>query len=167
MNSEMYSIEEARALARSIFLRDDNMFGCAETTYMTLKYLFNLENKDDTASAMVLNGGIAYSGSTCGAITGAAMALGELAEKRMGDHQTAKRTARKITMKLMKEFLKRFASLNCIDLINLDISRQADHDQFIESGIWRTKCMEQIEFSVEYLRELGDPHVWETRIKQV
>ena len=36
----------------------------------------------DASAAMAFNGGIAYSGGPCGAITGAAMAVGLLAEQR-------------------------------------------------------------------------------------
>ena len=109
---------------------------------------------------MALNGGIAYSGSTCGAVTGAAMALGELASVREADHFRAKRVARKLTIKLLSVFRKEFQDENCLSLIGLDISRQKDHDKFIDDGIWRTVCMSQIEFSVNFLEPLADPDVW-------
>jgi C_GCAxxG_C_C family probable redox protein len=110
---------------------------------------------------MALNGGVAYSGGICGAISGAAMAVGRLAEQRIGDHKEAKRTARKIIQKVMAEFDTEFGSHDCSGLIEHDISTQEGHDEFIESGIWRDTCMNQLEFSVGRLASLADPQVWD------
>ena len=62
--------------AREYFLRPDNLYGCAETTFMALKEAYGLPHAADSSAAMALNGGIAYSGGLCGAITGAALAVG-------------------------------------------------------------------------------------------
>ena len=72
-------------IARQLFLRDDNHYGCAETSLVALQRAYGLPNADDSSSAMALNGGVAYSGGVCGAISGAAMAVGRLAEQRIGD----------------------------------------------------------------------------------
>lgn len=151
---------DAVRLARSLFLRDDNFYGCAETTLVALQETFGLPNADDSSTAMALNGGIAYSGGVCGAVSGAALALGRLAQSRIPDHGRAKRTARRFTQELMTEFEARFGASNCADLIDYDISVPEEHDAFIESGVWRKNCMEQIEFSVAMLHGLADPATW-------
>ncbi len=141
-------------------MRDDSYYGCAETTLIVLQEAFGLSAPRDSAPAMALNGGIAYSGGMCGAISGAAMALGRLAEKRISDHKEAKRAARLLTQDLIREFEDRFAAHNCADLIDYDISKPEQHDAFIESGIWRDSCMQQIEFAVEQLHTLADADKW-------
>ncbi len=148
-------------IARKLFLRDDNFYGCAETSLVALQKVYGLPNAEDSSSAMVLNGGIAYSGGVCGAISGAAMAVGRLAEQRIGDHKVAKRTARRIIQKVMADFDEEFGSHNCSSLIKLDISTQEGHDEFIDSGIWRTTCMSQLEFSVGRLAKLADKDEWD------
>jgi len=148
-------------VARGLFLRDDNHYGCAETALVALQKIYGLDNADDSSSAMVLNGGVAYSGGVCGAISGAAMAVGRLAEERIGDHKAAKRTARQIIQKVMAEFDEEFGSHNCSGLIEYDISTQQGHDEFIESGVWRNTCMKQLEFTVGRLAELADPAAWD------
>ncbi len=158
---------DARATARRFFLRDDNKYGCAESTYVTLKTVFGLPDPDGSAAAMVLNGGVAYSGGMCGAITGASMALGELAELRLGDHQKAKRFARMVMIQIMKEFRAEYASHQCGDLIDYDISIPSEHDRFIRSGVWRTSCMNQIEFVVERLCELKALDIWDARVREI
>ena len=147
-------------IARKLFLRDDNYYGCAETSLVALQKVYGLPDAEDSSSAMVLNGGVAYSGGMCGAISGAAMAVGRLAEQRIEDHKVAKRTARRIVQKVLDEFDERFGSHDCSDLIKLDISTQEGHDEFIESGVWRTTCMSQLEFSVGRLAKLADVNEW-------
>jgi len=154
----------ARSLARHHFLRDDNSYGCAEATYITLKQVYGLDRPKDSAAAVALNGGIAYSGNVCGALTGAAMALGELAERRMENHGSAKRTARKLLAQVMSRFSEQYGSPLCRDLIGRDISVPEEHDAFIREGKWKTQCMSQIEFVVAELEPLADERVWRARV---
>jgi C_GCAxxG_C_C family probable redox protein len=146
--------------ARELFLDDRNVYGCAETTFLALKKAFGLPDADDSAAAMALNGGVAYSGATCGAVTGAAMALGLLAERRIDDHAAAKRAARVLTAQLMAEFEREHGAVDCRRLLGMDIRTDEQHRTFIESGIWRDRCMSQIEFSVRRLARLADAHEW-------
>lgn len=151
---------EAIALARQLFLRDDNRYGCAEAAVVALQRTYALPDAQDSSAAMVLNGGIAYSGNMCGAISGAALAVGKLAAARIEDHSEAKRTARKIMQRVMAEFDTEFGSHNCSGLIEYDLSTESGHDAFIESGVWRDTCARQIEFSVGRLAGLADIGVW-------
>ena len=57
--------------ARAYFLRPDHLYGCAETVFMVLKEAYSLPDPHNSSAAMALNGGVAYGGSVCGAITGA------------------------------------------------------------------------------------------------
>ena len=143
-------------LARRVFLRDDNLYGCAETSYIVLKSVFGLERADDSSPAMALNGGVAYSGSMCGALLGAGLALGELAAARVDDQQVAKREARRQLQEIMADFRSRFGATTCRELIKLDLSTPEGHDAFIQSGVWRKTCMAQIEFVVERLAALAE-----------
>lgn len=164
MSDEQARRDEAVETARSAFLRDDNFYGCAESTLVALQTIFGLPDPQDSSAAMALNGGIAYSGGMCGAISGAAMALGKLAELRLDDHRQAKRAARRLTQHLIEEFEVEFASSDCRDLIDYEISIPAQHEAFIASNVWRTTCMRQIEFSVSKLADLADETVWHERL---
>jgi C_GCAxxG_C_C family probable redox protein len=164
MNEELPASAKATETTRATFLRDDNYYGCAESTLVALQTVFGLENPEDSSAAMALNGGIAYSGGMCGAISGAAMALGKLSALRLEDHRQAKRMARLLTQRLIADFETEFSSSDCRDLIDYQISIPAEHDAFIASNVWRTTCMRQIEFSVEYLASLADEAVWNERL---
>lgn len=164
MKEDPPSPAEATEIARATFLCDDNYYGCAESALVALQTIFGLENEEDSSAAMALNGGIAYSGGICGAISGAAMALGRLAELRLDEHRRAKRTARRLTQQLIAGFEAEFSSSDCRDLIDYKISIPAEHDAFIASNVWRTTCMRQIEFSVSKLAPLADENVWNDQV---
>lgn len=157
--------DELTARARDLFLDDDNVYGCAETTLVVLQEHYRFENASDSSPAMALNGGIAYSGGTCGAITGAALAIGRLSEARIGDHREAKRAARTIVQDLMAVFRTEYGSLRCRDLTGMDLL--ADHDSFLASDIWRTRCMAQIEFAIGKVAALADPRVWDAEMHRL
>jgi C_GCAxxG_C_C family probable redox protein len=151
--------------ARALFLTDENTHGCAETALVVLQELYALDDPTNSSAAMALNGGVAYSGATCGAITGAALAVGRLAGRRLADHREAKRTARQITQHLMDEFAVTFGAVNCKDLTGYDL--RADHDAFIQSGIWRDRCIRQIEFAIARLAPLADREQWEAKMRRL
>lgn len=146
------------ARARQLFLTEENTYGCAETTLVALQEHYLLDDPSDSSAAMALNGGIAYSGGTCGAITGAALAVGRLSSRRIADHREAKRVARSIIQDLMAGFRAAFGSVDCGDLTGMDL--MADHDAFLESDIWRTRCMGQIEYSLSRVARLADETEW-------
>jgi C_GCAxxG_C_C family probable redox protein len=165
--ADLPGADKAVALTRELFLRDDNYYGCAETSLVALQQVYGLPDAADSSAAMVLNGGVAYSGGICGAVSGAAMAVGKLAGERISDHRQAKRTARRIIQLLMIEFEQEFGSHRCSDLIDYEISIPSEHDAFIESGVWRKTCIKQLEFSVSRLQALADQDVWNTVISSL
>mgnify|MGYP001818903262 CR=1 FL=1 len=150
--------------ARGLFLREENSYGCAETALIALQEEFGLPDPTDSSPAMALNGGVAYSGGVCGAITGVGLAVGRLAESRIDDHREAKTAARRILQRLMVEFEQEFSATDCRDLTGYDLLR--DHDAFIEDGAWRTACMRQIEFAVERLAGLAEAGEWQAELER-
>ncbi|MEJ2209056.1 MAG: C-GCAxxG-C-C family protein [Anaerolineae bacterium] len=152
--------QEAIELARTYFITEENTYGCAETTLMVLQQAFRLPRAIDASPAMALNGGIAWSGGPCGAITGAAMAVGRLAGRHIADHREAKAVARAIIARLMDDFRREYDHIDCRALVGLDISTAEGHDAFIEGQLWHTICMNQIGFVLQRLVALGDEHSW-------
>jgi len=144
--------------ARRLFLDDEGYHGCAETALVALGEHYDLPNAGDSSPALVLNGGIAYSGSTCGALTGAALAVGRLAASRIPDHREAKSAARFLIQGVMAEFDERFGAVDCYGLTGYDL--KSDHDAFMEDGTWKTACTAQIEFVIDRLGGLADAANW-------
>lgn len=143
--------QQAIEAARRYFLDDTTHYGCAETIFMVLKEAYGLPEPTDPSAAMVLNGGIAYSGNLCGALGGAALIVGMLAGREIADHAQAKVVARRTMMRLMDEFQAQHGAINCRDLTGIDFHDEKQHREFIESGLWRTRCMSQIETVIRFL----------------
>jgi C_GCAxxG_C_C family probable redox protein len=153
--------QEAIEQARAYFLTEDNTYGCAETTLVVLQQAYGLSAATDSSPAMTLNGGIAWGGGPCGAITGAALAVGRLAGRRIDDHREAKRVARGIVSRLVAAFQARYGAINCRDLTGEDISTAAGHAAFIAGKVWHGVCMDQIEFAIHQLLPLQDEAAWQ------
>lgn len=147
-NSDPASV---RASAKELFLRDDNRYGCAETVYLVLKRLYGLPDAGNSGAAMALNGGFAHTGRICGALLGAALGLGERQERDCPDHKQAKSLAREQVRELLSAFEREYGSINCSELIGYDIGKPEEHEKFIRSGLWKTQCLRQIEFTLERL----------------
>jgi len=159
--------QQAIERARQYFLDEQNSYGCAETTFMVLKEAFSLPDPDDPSPAIALNGGVAYSGSLCGALTGAALAVGMLAERRISDHRLAKLVARQIIAHLMDNFHALHGALNCRELIEMDLRDEEQYRRFIQSGLWRTRCMGQVETAVRILVPLADDDDWRKNLEEI
>lgn len=147
---------DVRRDARAHFLAPGNPYGCAESALLVLERRFELEDSTDGAAAMALNGGVAYSGGTCGAITGAAMALGQLAHARIADRAVAKRVARALSAGVVDDMLASDGATDCRTLIGLDLRAPGAHDAFIAGGAWRRGCLRRLERVVEMVAPLGD-----------
>jgi C_GCAxxG_C_C family probable redox protein len=152
--------------ARRLFLDGRNLYGCAETTFRVLKTAYRLDDPDDTSAAMALNGGVGYGGGICGAISGGALAVGLLAGRRIRSHRQAKRVAREVTAQVMDEFREAHGAVDCRELIGLDLRAPGAHHAFIRSGVWRDRCMAQIEFVVSRMAPLADPAAWDRAVNR-
>ena len=160
-------MKDPAEIARAYFLDERHEFGCAEVTFVVLKGAFGLDDPMDSAAAMALNGGVAYGGGVCGAVTGAALALGLLAQARIDDHARAKKVARELTARLMDGFAAEHGAMTCRDLIGIDLRAPGGHAAFIASGLWRDRCMRQIETVVRDAAPLADPDAWEMALRDL
>jgi C_GCAxxG_C_C family probable redox protein len=159
--------DDAVERARACFLDDRRDLGCAETCLVVLRSAFELDGAADPSAAMALNGGIAYSGGMCGAISGAGIALGELAARRLPDRAVAKRVARGIVQHLIDGFEREFGAVDCRDLIGMELRAPGAHDAFLASGIWRDRCMHQVEFVVREMAALSDEAAWNQVLREI
>jgi hypothetical protein len=75
-----------------------------------------LPDQDNSGVAMALNGGLAYSGGICGALSGAALAIREERKRaHPNDHAGAKRAARETVRFLLDRFHREFGSTSLSD----------------------------------------------------
>jgi C_GCAxxG_C_C family probable redox protein len=153
--------------ARRLYLDDGHRYGCAETSFIVLKTAFALDEPLDPSPAIALNGGVAWSGDICGSLTGAALAVGMLAERRLTGHDRAKLVAREIVATALERFREVHGCVDCKELIGYDLRAPGEHDAFLESGVWRTRCMSQIETVVANLASYADQGTWDGAVEAI
>jgi len=103
--------------------------------------------------ASVLGGGMGRLGKTCGAVTGAFLALG--LSYQLDDPQ-----ARDKVYALVREFARRFESRNgsisCRDLLGNDISTEVGADRIKELQLTKLLCPKYVKDAAEIMEEMLD-----------
>ena len=94
-------------------------------------------------------GGIAGSGKTCGAVTGAYMVMG------LRQPASSEEPGKEKVQKPIKEFNEKFISLNgslqCRDLLGYDVSKPEEFKTVIDQGLFVTRCPKFVKDSIEIL----------------
>ena len=121
---------------------------------------YELGNEDLLWAGTAFNGGIAgQQQAPCGAVSGSAVCLGlryrcPLTEKQKAEQ--ARLAAREDASELVRSFTDKFGSIICRDLLGFDFSDTEATRRFRESGIWKEKCDNYVQFVVEKLYELSE-----------
>ncbi len=134
--------DEAIALARRTF---DTDFNCAESVFLTMAKYWGIRSHCIPRVATPFGGGLARSGLTCGAVTGALMAIGLKVGRDRPEEDNEH--CYKLTQKFMKNFGKRFGNAACYGLIEIDISTAAGRRAWEKRGLHDT-CSAFVEWAV-------------------
>lgn len=119
---------------------------CAQTVLSAFADRFDYSEEELYRFAAAFGGGM-HRGDTCGAVTGALMALGlEYADDDDKLHEKA--------AKFRDEFTARFGHTYCRELLGYDFSIPGEREKCVESGIKAERCPEYVCTAVEMLEEL-------------
>ena len=103
--------------------------------------------------ASAFGGGMMH-GSTCGAVTGALIALG----MRYGNCEMNDPEQKAVISRKVKEFLSRFnqqcSSTVCRELCGFDFSKEGESEKAAASGVLMKKCPVFVQTTIEFLGEL-------------
>ncbi|MDD5288167.1 MAG: Uxx-star family glutaredoxin-like (seleno)protein [Dehalococcoidales bacterium] len=121
---------------------------------------YGLDDEGILWAGIAFNGGIGGQNSApCGAISAATIALGLRHRCPMDDKQKTKQerlNAREDASQLVKNFIEKFGSIICRDLLKLDFTKPEQLRYFQESGISKEKCDKYVQFVLEKLFELDE-----------
>jgi C_GCAxxG_C_C family probable redox protein len=95
-------------------------------------------------------GGISHLGLTCGAVTGALMAIG----LRYGGTPEKKEATYEITSEFVEQFTRLHGSTNCTELIGYDLGKPDELAEAREKAIFAIKCVKYVEDAVKILEKL-------------
>lgn len=143
----MMTIEKALALK-------EKGFNCCQAVFVPFATELGLSEAQALMLASPFGGGIARTGSVCGAVTGALMVIG----LRYGMTSPEDSSAGEKTMALSRVFLEQFqevhATTQCHALLGVDINTQAGFEAAKNEGRFTSICPQAISSAVEILEEL-------------
>jgi C_GCAxxG_C_C family probable redox protein len=129
-------------------------FSCSQAVFAAFSEAFGLDREKALQIAQPFGGGIARTGSTCGAVTGALLVIGlKHGRKRLEEDE-----AKEKTYALVHEFIRRFraaqGSIICRELIGLDLSTPEGHSEAQRRGVFSELCSKYVAQAVTLLEEI-------------
>jgi len=129
-------------------------FSCSQAVFSACSASLGLDRELALKIAGAFGGGMGRMGETCGAVTGAFMAIG----LKYGKAQAKDDQAREKTYELVREFVKRFkarrGSIVCKELLGYDISTPEGAKIVREQKISANLCPQLVRDAVEILDEI-------------
>ena len=100
--------------------------------------------------ALAMGGGIGHAGKACGAITGAAMALGLAVDRFVSGPMPAKKpVAYRLAGDLVNRFAARFGAADCEAILGFSWGEPGAMDRFRREGFMQTKCTPCVRWAAE------------------
>jgi C_GCAxxG_C_C family probable redox protein len=138
--------------AKAVML--EHHLNCAQSLLSTYCEEFGLDRNLGLKVAMGFGGGMARTGKTCGAVTGAYMVLG--LSQRINENNARESIDR--TYKLIREFNDKFktmhGSLECKELIKYNLAIPQEHATAREKGVFVTTCPDLVRDAATILERL-------------
>ena len=129
-------------------------FNCAQAVLAALGPDLGLTREQCLKAACAFGGGMARTARTCGAVTGAMMAIGLKHGQTRLDDPEARKNAYKLTRELMQQFVARNKSLECRDLLGCDIGTEAGLKQAMDMNFHKTVCPKFVKDASEIAEKL-------------
>lgn len=118
-----------------------NGFNCSQSVFTVLATELGLKEDEALKIACAFGGGMGRQQLTCGAVTGALMALGLKYGKGKNDEEIKKKETYSKTVEFINEFKKLHGSVNCKELLNnLNMTDDEDYKKMLNLNIFEIKC---------------------------
>jgi C_GCAxxG_C_C family probable redox protein len=151
------SLKEAKTKVQE-YMRQG--YHCGPSVLKVMWEAYGLENEDLLWAGTVFRGGIAgQQQAPCGAVSGAALALGLRHRCSTGDKlkaDKARQDACDEAAEYVKSFEKKFGSITCIGLLGVDFNDKAAMTRARKLKLFEGKCERQVEFAIEELYKLEE-----------
>ena len=129
-------------------------FSCAQAVLSAYGPHSGLDRETALRVAGAFGGGMARMGRTCGAVTGALMAIGlERASTRTDDDET-KEACYDLVGEFVRQFEARNGSITCKELLGYDISIPEESALAREQGLYSTLCPKLVRDAAEIIEQI-------------
>jgi len=126
-------------------------YSCSQAVLSSRCEKYGLNQKTALSLATGFGGGMARTGNTCGAVTGAIAIIGLHAGSDKAGDKEAKENTYRIVQKFVAEFEQEFGSTNCTELTGCHIGTASGYDKAQKSGIFEDVCPRFVDGAVEIL----------------
>ena len=132
----------------------DEGYLCSQAILMAYAPLFNLDRDTAARLAAPFGGGVARRADTCGAVNGACMVLGlKYGHAAAKDTESKERTYQAVH-DFIHQFQDRYGSIECRQILELDISNPEELQQARDAQLFTTRCPGFVSHAAELLDRL-------------
>ncbi len=129
-------------------------FSCSQAVFSAYAGSFNLPPDLALKVAAGFGGGMGRLGGTCGAVTGAVMALGLKYGAITADDRKSKENTYVQVRELVARFKARHGAINCCELLGCDISTPEGWQRIHDEKLTTTLCPKFVQAVAEILEQL-------------
>lgn len=126
-------------------------YNCAQSVLSALALGFGLDREKSLLISSCFGGGMRI-GAACGAFTGALMALG-LARGFSIYSPEAKADTEALTLRFIESWKEKIGSINCSEILNVDVSDPEQRQFAKENGIFEAHCPNCITTAIRLVSE--------------
>lgn len=118
-------------------------YNCSQAVFSTFSSATGIDRETAMKLACGFGGGIGRQAETCGAVTGAVMAL-SLLQASPEPTSEAKSQMYALVQRFCQEFRNQNGSTMCRELLGYDISTDEGRRQASEAGLFKSRCPEYV-----------------------
>jgi C_GCAxxG_C_C family probable redox protein len=132
-----------------------NKFNCSQAVFTVFGNDNGLSEDDCLRISCAFGGGMGRQQHTCGAVTGALMALGLKYGKALNDSEEKKLETYSKTQEFFKRFAELNGSVNCKVLLEgLDMNNSDDHKIIMERKLFDINCEKYVVDAVKIVETI-------------
>jgi C_GCAxxG_C_C family probable redox protein len=130
-----------------------NGYCCSQSVFATCAPAYGMDREMALKLASPFCGGMGRLGKTCGAVTGAFLAIG-LAHGSSDPNSATRDKTYELVNKFAARFIERNGSTECRELIGCDIGTPEGYREAQEKNLFETVCEKLVRDAVEIVEEL-------------
>ena len=129
-------------------------YSCSQAVCAAFAEDFGIDRDTALRLSCGLGGGMAHTGNTCGAVTGALMVIGMKYGRTEVDDLRGKEKTYAVANEFVTEFLRRNHTVNCTELIGCNLSDPKELAAAREKDLFHTKCSLLVRDAGEILEKI-------------
>ncbi len=131
-----------------------NNFNCAQAVFSVYSADFGLDPALACKTACAFGAGMGRTARVCGAVSGAFMVIGLARGMAKADEKDLKEETYQMARSFIREFEKRHKSINCRDILGLDVGTPEGLKEAKERELFKTVCAPCVLSAVEIVGKI-------------